>query len=115
MKDGWRYFAERANKLPRVKERIRGWNRIVQFMPAGEEPFHLAFSNGAVTFHEGTHGKPDLTLKGNEDVFYGLMTGELDGIRAFMLGLFKFEGRTKDAAKFADIGEEVRRSVKFLP
>jgi putative sterol carrier protein len=62
---------------------------------------------------DGTHEKPDVTLRGAEDVFYKLMTGELDRIRAFMLGQFKFDGSLKDAARFADIGDAVRGSVKF--
>jgi len=42
-----------------------------------------------------------------------MMTGELDRIRAFMLKQFKYDGSLKDAAKCADIGDAVRRSVKF--
>ena len=113
VKEGWRYFAERANELPKVREMMNGWDRVVQISLDGEEPFYLTFSRGAVTFSDGTHGKPDLTLKGAEDVIYKLMTGELDRIKAFMLGQFKFDGALKDAAKFADIGDAVRKSMKF--
>lgn len=115
VKEGWKYFAERANELPKAREMISGWDRVVQFSLDGEEPFYLTFSNGAVAFSDGTHGKPDLILKGTEDVFYRLMIGELDRIRAFMFGQFKFSGSLEDAAKFADIGDAVRRSVKFPP
>ena len=92
-----------------------GWDKVVQFSLDGEDPFYLAFSGGVVAFSDGTYGKPDLTLKGAEDVFYRLMTGELDRIKAFMLGQFKFDGQLKDAAKFADIGDAVRKSVKYPP
>jgi len=115
VKEGWRYFAERANELPKVKEMMNGWDRVLQFRLDEEDPFYLTFSGGAVTISDGTHGNPDLTLKGAEDVFYRLMTGELDRIKAFMLGQFKFDGPLKDAVKFADIGDAVRKSVKFPP
>jgi putative sterol carrier protein len=115
VKEGWRYFAERANELPKVREMMNEWDRVVQFSLDGEDPFYLTFSGGAVAFSDGTHGKPDLTLKGAEDIFYKLMTGEFDRIKAFMLGQFKFDGTLKDAAKFADIGDAVRKSVKFPP
>lgn len=115
VRDGWRYFAERANELPKVKEMMNGWDRVLQFRLDGEDSFYLTFSAGTVAFSDGTHGKPDLTLKGPEDVFYRLMTGELDRIKAFMVGQFKFDGPLKDAVKFADIGDAVRRSVKFPP
>ncbi len=64
---------------------MTGWDRVIQFSLDGEDPFHLIFSNGGVTFSDGAHEKPDLVLKEEEDVFYRLMTGELDGMRAFML------------------------------
>lgn len=115
VKDGWRYFTERANELPKIREMMAGWDRAVQFNLSGEDPFYLTFSSGAVAFSDGAHEKPDLTLKGTEGVFYKLMTGELDPIKAFMLGQYKFDGSLKDAAKFADIGEAVRASVQFPP
>jgi len=94
---------------------MNGWDRVVQFSLTGEDPFYLTFSKGTVTISDGTDEKPDLTLKGTEDVFYKLMTGEVDRMRALMLGQFKFDGSLKDAARFADIGDAVRRSVKFPP
>jgi len=115
VKDGWQHFAERANELADVEQMINGWDRVVQFNITGESPFHLTFASGKIVFSDGLHEKPDLTLKGTEDVFYRLMTGELDRIKAFMLGEFKFEGQLKDAARFADIGEAVRKSVKLPP
>lgn len=115
VKDGWRYFVEHANELPNVKEMMSGWDRVVQFNVSGEDQFYLTFSKGTVAFSDGTHEKPDLTLKGAEGVFYRLMTGELDQIKAFMLGQFRFDGQLKDAAKFADLGRAVRKSAKFPP
>lgn len=115
VKDGWHHFAERANELADVRQMINGWDRVVQFNITGESPFYLTFSSGKIIFSDGLHEKPDLTLKGAEDVFYRLMTGELDGMKAFMLGQFKFEGQLKDAAKFAQIGEAVRKSEKSPP
>lgn len=115
VKDGWQHFAEHANELADVKQMVSGWDRVVQFNLSGETPFYLTFSEGTITLSDGLHDKPDLTLNGTEDVFYRLMTGELDRIKAFMLGQFKFEGQLKDAAKFADIGEAVRKSVRFPP
>ena len=94
---------------------VSGWDRVVQFNLSGETPFYLTFSEGTIVLSDGLHDKPDLALNGTEDVFYRLMTGELDRIKAFMLGQFKFEGQLKDAAKFADIGEAVRKSVRFPP
>ena len=115
VKEGWRYFAEQANELPNAREMMHEWDRVVQFSLSGEDPFYLTFSKGTVTISDGTHEKPDLTLEGAEDVFYKLMTGELDLMRAFMLGQFRFDGSLRDAARFAQIGDTVRRSVKFPP
>ena len=115
VKDGWRYFAEHANHIPKAREMMNGWNRIVQFSLDGEDPFYLDFSGAAVMLHDGTHGKPDLTLKGTNEIFYKLMTGKLDRMKAILLRQISFHGSVKDAVRFADIGDEVRRSVKFPP
>jgi len=115
VKEGWRYFAEHANELANAREMMSDWDRVVQFSLRGEDSFYLTFSKGTVTISDGTREKPDLTLEGAEDVFYKLMTGELGLMRAFMLGQFKFDGSLKDAARFADIGDAVRKSVKFPP
>jgi len=115
VKDGWRYFAEHANEVPKARELMNRWDKTVQFSLDGEDPFYLTFYNGTVSLSEGTHAKPDVTMKGKEDVFYRLMTGELDRMRAFILGRFKFEGSLKDAARFGDIGDAVRKAVRFPP
>ena len=115
VKGGWQHFAERANGQADVIQMISGWDRIVQFNITGEAPFYLTFASGQILLSDGVHEKPDLTLKGAEDVFYRLMTGELDGMKAFMLGQFKFEGQFKDAARFAQIGETFRKSEKSPP
>jgi len=115
VKGGWQHFAERANGQADVIQMISGWDRIVQFNITGEAPFYLTFASGQILLSDGVHEKPDLTLKGAEDVFYRLMTGEIDGMKAFMLGQFKFEGQLKDAARFAQIGETFRKSEKSPP
>ena len=106
---------EQAKELPNVKQMTSGWDRVVQFRLEGEDPFYLTIANQNVTFSDGEHPKPDLILKAKQDVIYRMMTGELDPMKAFMLEQIKFEGSLKDAAKFTDLGNAVRKSVKFPP
>lgn len=115
VKEGWRYFVEHASELANVKDMMNGWDRVVQFTLDGEDPFYLTFLNKTVTFSDGAHPKPDLTVKATQDVLYQMMTGKLDPMKAFMLGKIKFDGSMKDAVKFSDIGAAVRKSLKFPP
>jgi hypothetical protein len=70
VKDGYREMAKRANEVAEAKGLMAGWNKVVQFIVEGEGDFYIKFENGVATFHEGKHEKPDVTLKGPEEVFY---------------------------------------------
>jgi putative sterol carrier protein len=115
VKEGLRYFAEKANDVSEAKNLMNGWNRVLQFSLDGEDQFHLKFSDGSVSFCEGIHAQPDMTVTGAADVFYKVMNGELDRMKAFMTGQIKFNGSLKDAAMFGEIGDVVRRSIRPLP
>ena len=81
VKDGYKDLADRANKNAEAKGLMAGWNKVVQFSVQGEGDFYWQVESGVATFHEGKHAKPDVTLKGPEDVFYKMLTRELDQTR----------------------------------
>ncbi|MEN9868381.1 MAG: hypothetical protein RL748_3971 [Pseudomonadota bacterium] len=56
------------------------------------EPMHLIINDGACSVHEGTAEKPNLTLIISDDNLKAMLTGELNGISAFMSGKLKVEG-----------------------
>lgn len=109
--DGYKEMAKRANEVPEAKSAMAGWNKVIQFIVAGEGEFHFVFENGAASFHEGKHEKPDVTLKGPEEVFHKMLTRELDQTRAFFAKQYTIEGSMGDAMKFGRIGTAVAKAT----
>ncbi|MEM3666810.1 MAG: SCP2 sterol-binding domain-containing protein [Candidatus Bathyarchaeia archaeon] len=111
LKDGYQEFTKRANEVAEAKSLMSGWNKVIQFIAEGEGDFYIKFENGVATFHEGRHEKPDVTLKGPEEVFYKMLTRELDPTRAYFAKQYTIEGSMADAMKFARIGAAVAKTV----
>ena len=111
VKDGYKELANRANAVADAKSAMTGWNKVVQFTVEGEGDFYLKFENGAATFNEGKHEKPDVTLKGPEEVFYKMLTRELDQTRAYFAKQYTIEGSMADAMKFGRIGTAVAKAT----
>ena len=55
-------------------------------------PVHIKLDNGQCTVHEGTAEAPNLTIIISDDNLLAMLTGELNGITAFMSGKLKVEG-----------------------
>ena len=108
--DGYRELAKRANEVDEAKGLMAGWNKVIQFIVEGEGEFYIKFENGTATFHEGKHEKPDVTLKGPEEVFYKMVTRELDATRAYFAKQYTIEGSMADAMKFGRIGTAVAKA-----
>ena len=109
VKDGYKDLAQKANTVAEAKSAMAGWNKVVQFSVQGEGDFFLKFENGTASFNEGKHEKPDVTLKGPEDVFYKMLTRELDQTRAYFDKQYAIEGSMSDAMKFGRIGAAVAK------
>ena len=105
--DGYKQLTEKANEIAEAKKLMEGWNKVIQFNVEGEGDFYIKFENGTAAFHEGRHESPDVTLKGPEEVFYKMLTGELDQTKAFFAGKYRIEGSMGDAIKFGRIGTAV--------
>ena len=109
--EGYKELADRANKVEEAKKTMAGWNKVIQFMIEGEGDFYIKFDNGTATFHEGKHESPNVTLKGKEEVFYKMLTRELDQTRAYFAKQYTIEGSMADAMKFGRIGTAVAKST----
>ncbi len=67
------------------------------------EPMHLVLNNGECSVHEGTAESPTLTLIISDDNLKAMITGELNGISAFMSGKLKVEGDMMLAQRLPNI------------
>ena len=109
--DGYKDFARLINEVPEAKQLVTGWDRVVQFVVEGEGEFYIQTQGGAASFHEGTHASPNVTLKGSEEVFYKMLTRELDQTKAYFAKQYTIEGSMADAMKFGRIGTAVAKST----
>ncbi len=70
---------------------IPGLKAILQFN-FEKENYYLIINENECKAYKGTHLKPTLTIITSEDIWMKISTGELDGAKALIKKLFKFEG-----------------------
>jgi multimeric flavodoxin WrbA/putative sterol carrier protein len=75
-------------------EAAPGLKAIYQFEISGAETFnaYLVIADDHCTFHEGSHGKPDVVIKSPAEVWLAISQGTLDGQKAFLSGKYRVEG-----------------------
>lgn len=108
--DGYKQFVELINKSAEAKGIISGWDRVVQFIVDGDDDFYIKTEGGVASFVVGVHESPNVTLKGPEEVFYKMQTGELDQTRAYFAKQYTIEGSMSDAMKFGRLGTAARKA-----
>ena len=108
--DGYKEFVRLANENAEAKGLMSGWDKVVQFVIDGDDDFHIKTEGGKASFVVGVHESPSVTLKGPEEVFYKMLTGELDQTRAYFAKKYTIEGSMSDAMKFGRIGSAVAKA-----
>ena len=76
-------------------DHAKGLKAIYQFcITDPEEPryYHLDIADGRCTYHESRASDPSITIVTPEDVWLGIVRGEIDGTAAFIQGRCRFEG-----------------------
>jgi putative sterol carrier protein len=71
-----------------------GLNAVVQFEITGEQAavYHMTINDRQLVLREGRVGNASLTLTMDTADFLDLMTGKLDGTKAFVSGKLKVSG-----------------------
>ncbi len=110
--DGYKEFVRLANEVAEAKGLMAGWDRVIQFIIDGEDNFYIKTENSKASFNLGEHKSPNVTLKGSEEVFYKMLTGELDQTRAYFAKQYSISGSMGDAMKFGRLGPIVRKARK---
>jgi len=110
--DGYKEFIKLANEAAEAKQLMTGWDRVVQFIIEGEDNFYIKTEGGKASFNLGKHESPNVTLEGPEEVFYKMLSGELDQTRAYFAKQYSIKGSMGDAMKFGRLGPIVRKASK---
>lgn len=80
-----------------------GLDAVFQFDMEEGAGYHLTIDDGACTLGEGDHDDPTVTLNMDLDTLKSVMSGELDGMAAFMQGKIRAEGDIMLATKLTEI------------
>ncbi len=76
---------------------------VFQFDLEDDSNYHLSISEGKCAMAEGEHDDPTVTLSMDLDTLKDVMSGELDGMAAFMQGKIRADGDIMLATKLTQI------------
>lgn len=66
-------------------------------------PMYAQIADGSCTVHEGQADDPDVTVKMDDDDLVAMLTGELNGMTAFMSGKLQVDGDIMLAQKLPSL------------
>src|SRR5690606_31710253 len=69
-----------------------GLDLVFLFDIEDDKPYHLIIKDGNCTLVEGSNDEPSVTLIMNSETLKGIVSGETDGMQAFMSGQLRAEG-----------------------
>ncbi|OZG73633.1 SCP-2 family sterol carrier protein [Hahella sp. CCB-MM4] len=80
-----------------------GLDLIFQFAIEDADNYHLIVKDGSCDLAAGDHGDPSVTLIMNSETLQGIVSGETDGMQAFMAGQLRAEGDMMLAMKLGEL------------
>jgi putative sterol carrier protein len=84
-------------------EAAQGLDLVFQFNIEDDKTYHLVINDGTCKLHEGAHDDPSVTLIMNSETLEDVVSGETDGMQAFMAGQLRAEGDMMLATKLGDL------------
>lgn len=79
-----------------------GLDVVFQFA-VDDDHHYLEIQEGACKLHSGEHEDPSVTLIMDADTFSEIVSGEINGMQAFMAGRLRTEGDMMLATKLSDL------------
>ncbi len=80
-----------------------GLDLIFQFDIEDDKTYHLVINDGSCKLVEGANDDPSVTLIMNSETLQGIVSGETDGMQAFMAGQLRAEGDMMLATKLGEL------------
>lgn len=80
-----------------------GLDLIFQFNIEDGETYHLIVKDGACDLATGENDDANVTLILNNETLEGIVSGETDGMQAFMAGQLRVEGDMMLATKLGEL------------
>jgi putative sterol carrier protein len=80
-----------------------GLELVFQFDIEDAENYHLVVKDAQCNLDKGNHSDPNVTLIMNSETLQGIVSGETDGMQAFMAGQLRAEGDMMLAMKLGEL------------
>jgi len=80
-----------------------GLDVVFQFNINDNDTYHLIVKDGQCDVATGEHQDPSVTLIMDEDTLKEIVSGELNGMQAFMAGRLRTEGDMMLATRLSDL------------
>lgn len=80
-----------------------GMNDVFQFTFSDAEDYYLVVKDGNLEVQQGEHDDPSVTLAMSTDTLKGVMSGDINGMTAFMTGKLKATGNVMLATKLTSL------------
>ncbi|MBY4677260.1 SCP2 sterol-binding domain-containing protein [Marinobacterium arenosum] len=99
------------NKLPSrfLPENAEGINAVFQFELDDDSDFYIQINDGLCQVEKGLHDDPNLTLITDAETMIGVVSGDIDGMSAFMKGRLRAEGNVILATKLGKLFSREKR------
>lgn len=81
----------------------QGLDLVFQFDVEDDKTYHLVIKDGTCRMVEGAHDDPSVTLIMDSKTLKGIVSGETDGMQAFMAGQLRAEGDMMLATKLGEL------------
>lgn len=104
--------AKVIEKLPSrfVSENAQGVSATFQFLLEDESDFYINVNNGECNIGEGEHPDPNVTLIMDAQTMVEVITGEKDGMSAFITGKLRAEGNVMLATQLSKLFSRKKQS-----
>ncbi|WP_417222743.1 SCP2 sterol-binding domain-containing protein [Amphritea sp.] len=82
-----------------IPENTQGITATFQFVLDDADDFYFSIADQQLTVELGEHPDPDITLITNSQTFISVVTGEKDGMSAYLSGKLRAEGNVMLATR----------------
>ncbi len=84
-------------------ENADGLDLVFQFDIEDGDNYHLIIKDKTCSLGQGAHESPSVTLIMDTETLNGIVSGETDGMQAFMMGKLRTEGDMMLATKLSEL------------
>nr|WP_300308550.1 SCP2 sterol-binding domain-containing protein [Halomonas sp.] len=80
-------------------EAAKGLSEVFQFHFSDTDDYYVSIQDGDLDIQQGEHDDPSVSLSMSTETLKGLMSGDVNGMTAFMTGKIKATGNIMLATK----------------